>query len=166
MSTESIARDMIAAAESAPTATPSTPEGSNAHEYVDIARQEFESYVADDPQNPTRRAAAAAMTTLDRRPFVSTHGGLVRRQFQDDGNPTRRAARELIDQAAAVEGMKADPRDKRAMAAHDFAADVNKSTMEGTLPEGGSVFAPGSDEWRESADAVIEQIIRRGRESR
>src|SRR5688572_14589140 len=62
MSTESIARSVIASAESAPEARPSTlstPEESNAHEYADVAGQEFDHYIADDPQSVTRRAAAA-----------------------------------------------------------------------------------------------------------
>jgi len=91
---------------------------------------------------------------------------MVRRAFDDDGNVTRRNAREMIDQAAWAEGMKADPRDKAAMAAHDFAADINRSTMEGTLPTGGSVFAPGSDEWRQSGVNVIDAIFRRYQENR
>ena len=49
------------------------------------------------------------------------------------------------------------------MTADDFAADVNKSTMDGTLPMGGSVFTPGTDEYNKSADAVIDAIIKHGR---
>ena len=161
MSTAEIARSVISAAESTPTATPSTPVESNAHEYADVAGQEFDHYIADDPQSVTRRAAAAAMTTLDRRPFVSTAQGMVRRQFDDDGNATRRTAREIIDQATWAEGMKADPRDRAAMQAHDFAADVNRSAMENKLPTGGNVFEPGTDEWRQSGQGVIDAIVRR-----
>jgi hypothetical protein len=164
MSTASIAADVIRAAESnTPDATPSSPASSNAPEYPDLAIDEMDHLAADDPNNITRRTAAAMTVLADQRPFVSTRQGMVRREFNDDGNATRRAAREMIDQSEWAKGQKADPRDKRAMQAHDFAADVNKSTMESTLPIGGSFAAPGSKEWREAGDAVIDRIIERGR---
>jgi hypothetical protein len=159
MSTASIAADVIRAAESASDATPSTPAGSNAHEYVDLARQEFEGYIADDPMSISRRAAAAAMTTLDKRPFVSTAQGMARRQHEPTSR-TNQIAREMADLAAWADGEKADPRDKAAMQAHDFAKSVNHSTMESTLPAGGNIFEPGSDEWHQSADSVIDAMSR------
>lgn len=36
---------------------------------------------------------------------------------------------------------------------------TNAATMQATLPAGGTVLEPGSDEWHESADAVIDAII-------
>jgi hypothetical protein len=162
MNTTDIARSVINAtgSDSASSAL-STPEGSNAHEYGDVAGAEFDNYIADDPQSFTRRAAAAALTTLDARPFVSTKQGMVRRQFDDNGDPTRRAAREALDLQAWADGQKADPRDRRAMQAHAFAKDINNGTMANSLPSGGEVFEPGSDEWRQSGDSVIDAIARR-----
>ena len=154
MSTESIARSVIASAESAPEARPSTlstPEESNAHEYADVAGQEFDHYIADDPQSVSRRAAAAAMTTLDHRPFVSTKQGMVRRQHSDDGNATRRTAREMVDLFAWGEGQKADPRDKAAMVARDFANGVLAAEMADPLPADAS------------PDQIIDAIIAHGR---
>jgi hypothetical protein len=162
VSTASIAADVIRQhASSTASETPSTPEGSNAHEFPDIAGQEFDALMADDPTNRTRAHVAAHMVTSDRRPYVSTRGGLVRRQFDNDGDPTRRAAREAIDLQAWADGQKADPRDRRAMQAHGFAREINGSTMANSLPSGGEVFAPGSDEWRQSGDAVIDALAQR-----
>jgi hypothetical protein len=164
MSTASNAREAIAAAEAASDATPSGSASSNAHEYPDIAAEEMDQLSADDRDNVTRRIAAAMTTFHDQRPFVSTKQGMVRRQFDDDGNATRRTAREMVDMFAAYGDAKpteTDKANKRAMQAHDFAADVNRSAMENTLPAGGNVFERGSDEWRQSGDGVIDAIVRR-----
>jgi hypothetical protein len=56
---------------------------------------------------------------------------------------------------------EADRANKRAMQAHDFATEVNRSAMENALPAGGNVFAPGSEEWRQSGEGVIDAIVRR-----
>ena|SRR5688572_25653373 len=166
MSTESIARQVIAASESAPTV--SADDRAAAHEVADSVpwlEAEARHHAADDADSFTRRAASVATTLADSRPFVSTKQGMVRRQFDDDGNATRRVAREAIDAAEWFSDV--DPtqvaKDKRAMQLHEFAKATNASTMGATLPSGGDVFEPGSDEWRQSADAVIDQIIQRGR---
>ena len=157
--TESAARAAISAVEAAPAPTPASPASSNAHEYPQLAAEEMDHRLADDPGNPTRRIAAAMTVLHDERPYVSTAQGMARRQFYDDGDRTRQLAREAIDLAAWAEGQQADPRDRAALAAHGFAADVNKGAMEGVLSSGGSVFEPGSDQYREAADAVIDAII-------
>jgi hypothetical protein len=159
-STASIAADVISAAGSASSDTLSTPETSNGHEFPDIAGAEYDAYIADDPQSFTRRAAAAALTTLDARPFVSTKQGMARRAY-DPPSRTHQIAREAMDLQAFAEGMKADPRDRRAMQAHAFAKDINNGAMANSLPSGGDVFEPGSDEWRQSGDAVIDALARR-----
>jgi hypothetical protein len=161
MSTASNAREAIAAAEAASDATPTAPASTNAGDYPDLAVQEMDQLVADDPNNITRRIAAAMTVFHDPRNFVSTRQGMARRELSDDGNATRRTAREMIDLAEWAKDEKADPRDKAAMAAHGFASEINNSEMSNTLPSGGSVFAPGSDEYRQSGDAVIDAIVRR-----
>jgi hypothetical protein len=161
--TADIARSVIESAGSPSESTPTSPTATNAHEFPDAAVDELDQMLASDPTNQTRRIAAAMSTFHDPRPFVSTKQGMIRRQFNDDGNETRRAAREMIDLAAWAEGQEANPADKAALAAHGFAAGINKSTMDGTLPMGGSVFTPGTDEYNQSADAVIDAIIKHGR---
>ena len=68
-----------------------------------------------------------------------------------------------MDLAAWAEDNEIDPRDVRAMALRDFAASVNAATGEQTLPAGSE---PGSDNFRESADAIANQIIQHGRDSK
>ena len=88
----------------------------------------------------------------------------MRREFDDYGSTTRRAAREMIDLHAWGEGREIDPQDKRNMALHKFASEVNANTHETTLPSGGSLTEPGSDQWNQSAEAVVESIVSRGGE--
>jgi hypothetical protein len=116
---------------------------SNAADFPDAAGQEFDSYMADDPTNATRRIAAAMMTVHDRRNLVSTRHGQVRRQHEDGAgitgtSETRRAAREALDGVSFFDGVKADPADVATMHANEFAADVNRQTMEPTLPTNAS----------------------------
>jgi hypothetical protein len=161
VSTANAARAAIADADTAAAPTPTAPESSNAGSFADVAGAEYDHYVNNgmgDPSSLTRQAAAAAMTTLDARPFVSTKYGQVRRQHEDDGNPVRRAAREALDGHSWGEAVKAELSDKQKaalasdkakLAANTFASEINASTMEKTLPTNAST------------DAIVNAIIAR-----
>jgi hypothetical protein len=158
MSTANAAREAISAADSATESTPSAPASSNAADYPELALQEMDHHLAADGSDSlTRRVAAAAVGFHDPRPFEITKQGMARRQFDDHGSATRRAAREAMDLAAWAEDVELDPADKRAMHLHDFARSVNESTMDETLPAGGADF-------HADADAIADAIIRRGRD--
>lgn len=166
--TASIAASVIKeAAESASTSdAPAAPESSNARDHHDIAIQEMDALSADDAGSLTRRTAAAMQTYFDERPLVSTRYGQVRRKFNDDGNATRRAAREMIDQAAWAEGQEDRPHaeaNRRAMRVHDFAAELNGSPK----PSAGAMPSDfGTEAYREAADRILDAIVKRGRDAK
>jgi hypothetical protein len=165
--TADIARELIAA-----TTPVSEQEMSHAKDMrlvAEVARlrgpwvaQEILANQAGEPDSPTRRAAALVMTMLDERPVEQTRYGQVRRQFDDYGSATRRAAREAIDAAEFYGDYKLPEADQHARALNEFAAETNRATGENTLPVGGSIAQPGSDAWSESAASVGDAIVSRG----
>jgi hypothetical protein len=136
--TADIARGVITSGDTSNNTNSNTT--SNAHEHPQIAEAEMDALAAGGVRanTHTKRVAAAMSVFHDHRPYVSTKHGQVRRQFEDDGNATRRAAREALDGVSFFDGVKADPADVATMHANDFAADVNRQTMEGTLPTNAS----------------------------
>ena len=149
-STSDIARQVV---ESGDTRTNDDTNTSNAPDYPEVAGQELDQLMADDPTNATRKIAAALSVVHDRRPYTSTRQGMVRRAFEA-GDPvkgtaaTRLAAREALDGMSFGEAMRAglSEDDKKAIAkdratlhANDFSHSVHASTMGRTLPENASV---------------------------
>jgi hypothetical protein len=158
-STADIARSVITSGDTTNNDSNTT---SNAHEHSQIAEAEMDALAAGGigPNTHTKRVAAAMTVFHDRRPYVSTRQGAVRRQFDDDADlvgsastaSTRRAAREAVDGVTFFDGVKANPGDKTKLAANEFAADVNSSTLESTLPTNATT------------DQIVAEIIRRRRE--
>lgn len=153
--TASIARSVISEAAESTNAAPSTESTKQATAVADgnpWLEDEVRHYMADDKDNPTRRWAAIATSMLDKRPFRSTRYADVRREFADDGNQTRRIAREALD--AQTHFSDVDPKqlakDRRALDIERFAADVNRSTGQNTL----------------AGDDIIGQVIAKGRANR
>jgi len=116
----------------------------------------------EDHTNKTRLAAAAEIVARDPRAMVETKFGSVRREFDDEGSTTRRHARDMVDLHAALGGYEISEQDQQAGALHDFSREVNDSTMEPTLPTGGST--PGSDQWSEQAAEIADSITTVGRD--
>lgn len=180
--TADIARDILASlGKKDNRSTPASPaRHTNAAPVVTHRRpeyQEVDALMENDPDNRTRRIAAAAAVFYDNKPYTLTKQGMVRREFDDHGSATRRAARELIDLHEYGKDRTHDPEghpiteqsreaNRHARALHDFAHEVNHSTMEETLPTNdGPLAPPGSEAFRSSADAVADAVIQRGRES-
>jgi hypothetical protein len=174
-STAGIAASVIAESEAA-----SAPADYNAGDFATLASEhpwilaEIEQNGNDDlskpAESPTRRAAAIAVGAYDPREFVRTKEGFVRRDYEPS-NFTGAVAAEIADSMAAFQARggdihKRDTRKTTARAAHDFAASVNASDMETSLPIGGQLAAPGSPEWHAAADAVIDRIVEKVRERR
>jgi hypothetical protein len=153
--TADIARGVITSGDTSNNTNSNTT--SNAHEHPQIAEAEMDALAAGGvgANTHTKRVAAAMSVFHDQRPYVSTKQGMVRRQHEDGAGitgtaDTRRAAREALDLHEWAKDLKPNPEAVAAMHANDFAADVNRQTMEGTLPTNAS-----------TADIVAAIIARR-----
>jgi hypothetical protein len=88
---------------------------------------------------------------------------MIRRQLDHLGTFTRRAAQEAIDAQAFRGNFELSEKDQQAVALTKFASEVNASTMDNTLPAGGSIASVGSDQWSSAADSVAGAIASRSK---
>ena len=165
--TASIAAQEIARAESTLAESPIRTTPAN-EAYARVAPQAALAEVrslAGEGASKTRIAAAMNIVRSDPRNTVMTNDGLIRRELDPDATLTQRIAREMADLQAAGGLNDEDNSDfKRSHAVHSFIRGVFKDAMVDAPPDDPQRY--GTSEYDAAADALVDLMIKHGRENR
>lgn len=174
-STSGIARSVIAESNSTPASDPVTTLDHN-RAFADAApeaalRELF--HLTGGETDITRLAASAAIQRTDARPVVRTAEGNLRRQHDANGSMTSQYAREYAD-LAGDGGLNPEDEDtqrnSQSMAVHQFVRDAFRAGTGFDAPvteaSPDDAMRIGTDEFHQSADDLIDLMIKHSREAK